>query len=456
MSATLVDAMIAIVGERHALSDRDLMAPYERDWTGRYGAEASMVVRPADTAEVAAVVQTAVAYDAAIIPQGGNTGLVGGGVPRGGEVVISLTRLKALGPVDPALGMVAVGAGVTLADLQRHAAVAGFDAAMDFPARDSCTIGGVVACDAGGTKALRHGTAATRTVGLEAVLADGRLVTRMAGLRKDNAGLSLPRLLIGSEGTLGVITRVAWKLEARARERATVLFGVASVAGAIEALRALQAHVPSLESCDFMTDAGFELVLRHQRRRSPLGRRWPLYLIAEAAGAGSPIEEFTDALDAARIDDVAVGDDSRSTAELWALREGLGDVTATLGVPHKMDVGVPLGYLEVFLDRLESTVADAVGDVTTLVWGHLGDGNLHVNVVGPPPEDHRADDAVLSLALDCGGTISAEHGVGTAKAHWLERARGAGEVAAMRAVKAALDPTWRLNPGAVFPARDNA
>lgn len=449
-STSLIPVLTTIVGPEHVLVDPELKAANERDWTGRYGGRAAVVVRPADTAEVAEVVRVAVESGAAIVPQGGNTGLVGGGVPRGGEVVLSLTRLRDLDPVDRALGVVNAGAGVTLADLQRHAAASGFDAAMDFAARDSCTLGGIVACDAGGVRALRHGTAAARTVGLEAVLADGTVVSRMSGLRKDNAGLSLPRLLVGSEGTLGIITRVCWKLEPLPRTRTAVLFGVRSPAAAIEALRHLSTGVPTLESCDFVTATGFEIALREQRRAHPLASAWPIYVFAEAAGRTSALDEFADALDAAGLDDVVVADDSRVADELWQIRDGITNAVSALGVPHKMDVGVPLRELATFIDRLDLVVRAEAVDATLVLWGHLGDGNVHVNVLGPAADDQRVDDAVLRLAIECGGTISAEHGVGTAKARWLEVARGRGEVAAMRAIKRALDPTWRLNPGAVF------
>jgi len=452
----LIPALHAIVGEANVLVDRDVVATYERDWTGRFGAPATCVVRPADVDEVAAVLRACAAAGVPVVPQGGNTGLVGGGVPRaGGEVVLSLTRLDAIGDVDPALGVVEVGAGVTLGALQAAARAAGFEAGIDFGARDSCTVGGMVACDAGGARALRHGTARARVAGLEAVLADGTVVRRMAGLAKDNAGFALGQLLIGSEGTLGVVTRVLWRLVPRCDARVTALVPVASAADAAALLAALRAHAPSLESCEFFLDDGLSLVLDAQRRPSPLAQRAPAYVLAECAARTDPTEELAAALEAAGVEDALIADDSAGREGLWALREGHTEAINAAGVPHKMDVGVPLAQLGRFLERAPGAVAAAVpdvADVRTFLFGHLGDGNVHVNVLGPAPDDHRADDAVLELVLACGGTISAEHGVGVAKAGWLERARGAGEVAAMRAVKAALDPAGILNPGAVLPA----
>ena len=436
------------------LSDPDTTAPFERDWTGRFGGRAALVVRPADTEETAAVVAACAQAGAAIVPQGGNTGLVGGGVPRGGEVVLSLVRLNAIGAVDPALGLVEVGAGVTLAALQQAVRRAGFDAALDFAARDSCTIGGVVACDAGGARALRHGTARTRVAGLEAVLADGTVVRRMAGLAKDNAGYDLPALLIGSEGTLGVVTRVLWRLEPRFDARVAALVPLASVEAAAELLAALRAEAPTLESCDFFLDDGLELVLGYQGRSSPLQERAPVYVLAECAGRSDPTDELAAALERAGIEEALIADDTPGRERLWALRELHADAINAAGVPHKLDVGVPLAALGSFLDEVPRAVRAAVPDVPdarAFLFGHLGDGNVHVNLLGPAGDDERADDAVLELVLACGGTISAEHGVGVAKARWLDRARGAGEAAAMRALKRALDPRDLLNPGAILP-----
>jgi FAD/FMN-containing dehydrogenase len=448
----LRNALVGVVGHRHVLEDPELRAPYERDWSGRFGGHARVVVRPADAAEVAAVVRVCSEAGAAIVPQGGNTGLVGAGVPRGDEVLVSLTRLNGVGEVDAALGQVTVGAGATLGALQDACRAAGHDAALDFAARDSCTIGGVVACDAGGARALRHGTARARVVGLEAVLADGSLVSRLHGLTKDNAGYDLPALLVGSEGTLGVITAVRWRTTPLLAARVAALVPVGSAEAAAALLAALRTEAPSLESCDFFLDDGLELVLEHQRRSSPVARRAPVYVLAECAARTDPTDELAAALERAGIEDALVADDTAGREGLWRLREGHSDAIAAAGVPHKLDVGVPLGQLGRFVDAVPGVAAGAVGGTRAILFGHLGDGNVHVNLLGLEPDDERADDAVLELVLDCGGTISAEHGVGVAKARWLARARGEAEVAAMRAVKRALDPEGLLNPGAVLAA----
>lgn len=446
----LQHALAEVVGARHVLTDSDVRAGYERDWTGRYEGRAVAVVRPADTKEVAGVMKVCADQGVAVIPQGGNTGLTGASVPRshgGDQIVLSLLRLNEIGAVDTALGQVTVGAGATLAALQAAARQAGEDAALDFAARDSCTIGGVVACDAGGARALRHGTARAHVAGLEAVLADGAVVSRLAGLTKDNAGYDLPALLVGSEGTLAITTRVRWKLGRLLSSRVAALVPLGSVGEAASLLATLRAEAPSLESCDFFMDEGLTLVLAHQRRQSPLHTRTPVYVLAECAAASDPTEELAEALGAAGVEDALIADDTASREGLWALREGHTEAINAAGIPHKLDVGVPLDRLEEFLVRVPAAVADA-GRV--ILFGHLGDGNVHVNVLGADRDDVAIDDAVLELVLECDGTISAEHGVGVVKAHWLERARGAAEVAAMRAIKHALDPDNLLNPGAVI------
>jgi FAD/FMN-containing dehydrogenase len=447
----LQQALGDIVGSHNVLSDPELKASYERDYTGRYEGRARLVVRPGDTREVAEVMAACARHGAAVVPQGGNTGLVGASVPRSGEVVISLQRLDEVGDVDTAVGQVTVGAGVTLAALQQAVRAAGEDPGLDFGARDSCTVGGVVACDAGGARALRHGTARAHVAGLEAVLADGSLVSRLAGLSKDNAGYNLPALLVGAEGTLGIVTRVRWKLTPLLRSRVAVLVPLGSAREADELLAALRAHAPSLESCDFLLDEGLQMVLEHQRRESPLRVRAPFYVLTECAARSDPTEELAEALAQVGIDDALVADDTTSRQSLWALREGHTDAINAAGIPHKLDVGVPLDQLDRFLEQVPDAVVRAGGE-RVILFGHLGDGNVHVNVLGADPEDSRVDDAVLELTLSCGGTISAEHGIGVVKARWLERARGAGEVAAMRSIKRALDPDNLLNPGAVLAA----
>lgn len=449
MTDPLRGDLMGVVGDRHVLADPELMRAYERDWTGRFGASARLVVRPGSTAEVARVLGICRAAGVAVVPQGGNTGLVGGGVPRGGEVVLSLQRLQSLGPVDAARGLVQVGAGVALGALQHHARKAGFDAALDVGARDSATIGGLVACDAGGARALRYGTARRRVAGLEAVLADGSVIRRLDGLAKDNAGYDVSSLLVGSEGTLAVITEVVWRLETPLRRAVAALVPLAEAEDAGRLASALRTAAPSLDACELITGAAMKLVLAHQRRTSPVADA-PLYALVELASNHEPLDELASAFELAGIDDAAIAADTASRRQLWRLREGITDAIAADGIPHKIDVGVPLDALPGFLERLERVILGVAGDARAVVFGHLGDGNLHVNVLGLSPDDDRVEEAVLGLVLSCGGTISSEHGIGVAKAAWLLAARGESDVEAMRALKLALDPSETLNPGVVL------
>ena len=319
----LPEALADVVGERHTLEDRDLRASYERDWTGRFGSEARVVVRPADSAQVAEVVRLCAQAGAPLVPQGGNTGLVGASVPRDGEVLVSLGRLGDVGDVDRALGQLTVGAGATLAALQGACRAAGQDAGLDFGARDSCTVGGVVACDAGGARALRHGTARAHVLGLEAVLADGAIVSRLSGLTKDNAGYDLPQLLVGSEGTLGVITAVRWRTTALLSSRVAALVPVASTHEAAELLAALRAQAPSLESCDFFLDEGMDLVLEHQRRSRPGDAARPGLRPGRVRCPQRPDRRARRRARAQpAIEDALVADDTAGREGLWRLREG--------------------------------------------------------------------------------------------------------------------------------------
>jgi FAD/FMN-containing dehydrogenase len=448
----LISALQAIVGERHVLSDADLRAGYETDWTGRWHGESLAAVRPADTREVSAVLRACAERRVAVVTQGGNTGLVGGATPadRRPEIVLSMRRLDSLGDVDLGLMQVPCGAGVTLARLQQAADDAALQAGLDLAARDSATVGGLAACNAGGLQAVRYGTARRRIAGLEAVLADGTVVSRMSGLRKDNAGYDLASLLIGSEGTLGVITRVLWSLVPRFSDRALALVTVDSAGEAVDAARALLARLPSLELLELIDDASIRISLQHLSGPppAPITSAW---VLVGCASSGDAQEELAEALVESGLGERAVvAVDASRRQRLLSIRESLTETIAAAGVPHKLDIGVPLAGLASFLDELPAVVAAAAPAARTFVYGHLGDGNLHVNLLGPAPDDESADEAVLQLAAGKGGTITAEHGVGRHKPRYLSLVRSDAEIAAMLAIKRALDPEGILNPGVIL------
>jgi FAD/FMN-containing dehydrogenase len=453
----LLQALRAIVGERHCLTDPALRASHETDWTRRFHGTALAVVRPGSTDEVAAVLRACSEAGVGVVPQGGNTGFVGGSVPRGGEVVLSLLRLDGIDTVDAEAGEVTVGAGATLAAVQAAARSAGWDVGVDLGARDSATIGGMVATNAGGIRVLRHGSMRRQLLGFEAVLPDGRILRRLPGMPKDNTGYDLAGLIAGSEGTLAVVTAVHLRLVPRLAHRATAVIGFPEAASAVRAAARLRREVGALMALELFTDAGLDLVVRHARLARPFAARCPIYLLVEA---GSDEADPTDAL-VGQLERIGVDEDATALAtdhagreRLWQLRERHTEAISAEGVPHKLDVSVPLPRYAELLERAP-VVADAVHPgARTISYGHVGDGNVHVNVLGPDPEDEAVDDAVLSLVVELGGSVAAEHGIGVAKVSWLERDRGAETVAAMRALKEAWDPTGIMNPGVLFAIPD--
>ena len=426
---TLEGARREAVGDAHVLLDAGERAGYETDWTRRFTGSATAVVRPADTAQVAAVVRACAEHGAAVVPQGGNTGLVGGSVPRPGAarpvVVVSTRRLRRLEPVDVRGRAVTVGAGVTLAALAAHVAGSGLAYGVDLAARDSATVGGTVATNAGGLHVVAHGDTRRQVRGVEAVLADGSVVSRLAPPPKDSTGYDLSGLMVGSEGTLGVVTAACLRLVPAPGAGVVTLVGVGSVPEAIALL-----PDDGLRAAELMLEDGMRLVCAAAGLPPPLRRSWPVYLLLETA-------------DLPEIDPDA---DAAVDVRLWAYRERHTEAVATLGVAHKLDVSVPLDRLGDFLDELPALVAPH----RVVVWGHLAEGNVHVNVVGPAADDETVDEAVLRRVAELGGSISAEHGIGTAKARWLGLARSPAEIAAMRRVKQALDPAGLLNPGVLL------
>ncbi len=450
VQGALHDAFAQIVGPTHVLSAEDVREPYETDWTGRFRGTAALVVRPADTGEVAEVVRVCADAGVAMVPQGGNTGLVGGSVPSSGEVLVNLARLCELDPVDEVAAEVTVGAGVTLAALQQHARAAGLSFGVDFAARDSATVGGMIATNAGGMHVMRHGPMRSQLVGIEAVLADGQVLRRLPGLVKDNVGYHLPGLLTGSEGTLAIITRARLRLTSPSPVRVTALLGVSGTSAAVELLAALRRDVP-LEAVEIFYRDGLELVCEHAGGVDPFRGEHGAYLIVECAGRSDPVEELAAVLEEApQVEDAAVATEGPSRRRLWQLREAHTEAINAAGVPHKLDVAVPLPQLASLERGVREIVEDRGQGVRSFLFGHLGDGNLHVNILGVPPDDEELDDAVLRLVAELGGSISAEHGIGRAKTRWVHLSRGAADVAAMRAVKTALDPRGLLNPGVLF------
>ncbi len=447
----LEDRLREVVGPQHVLVDPDLRAPYETDWTRRFTGEARCVVRPASTAEVSAVVRACAEAGVAVTVQGGNTGLVGAAVPAGGEVLLSLGRLTGLEDVDVLEGQVTAGAGVTLEKLQQHARPHGLDVGVDLAARSAATVGGLVATNAGGLRVVRYGSMREQLTGIEAVLADGSVVSRLVGLAKDNTGYDLTQLLAGSEGTLAVITKVRLRLVPRLPARAVALVAVDGVAGALEVLAAARAGLASLSAAELFLAEGLELVRAHGRLAAPFAEAHPAYVTLECAARTDPTDELLEVLGGCEaVLDATVASDVTGVAKLWAYRETHTEAISAAGVPVKLDVSVPLRELAGLVDDLPGTVAKAAPGARVFIFGHLGEGNLHVNVLDAGEHAENVSDAVLRLVAERRGSISSEHGVGRAKARWLTLSRSETEIAAMRRIKTALDPAGTLNPGVLL------
>ena len=444
--------LAAITGPEHVLTDPDVVAGYATDWTRRFSGPARCVVRPGQAAQIGAVLLACARHGVPVVPQGGNTGLVGGGVPAApggaGAVVLSTRRLRRLDPVDTLSGQVTAGAGVTIADLRTHAARAGLEYGVDLAARDSATVGGTIATNAGGIQTIRYGPTRAQLLGLEAVLADGSVISRLGGLQADNTGYDLTQLLAGSEGTLGVITAARLRLWPAEPTTLTVLAGVPGIEAAAALAAEIRALLPRVRAAEYFEAPGLALVRAHTGLPAPLGREHPAYLLVDAAATDDETERI---VVLAPVQEAAVAMDAQARAGLWAYRERHTESISAAGIPHKLDVALPLGRLAAFRAELDEVIAKA--DARAIVFGHIGAGNLHVNVLGPDPGDDGVDDAVLRLAAEHGGTISAEHGIGRAKAAVLHLSRSAAEIEAMRAVKSAFDPAGLLNPGVLFLPR---
>ena len=443
-------ALRDIVGASQVLTEADATASYVRDWTGRFVGETPAVVRPADTVEVAAVLELCHRERVRVVPQGGNTGLVGGGVPLAGEIVISLRRLLRCDDVDRAAGQVTVGAGLPLSALQSHAAASGFAFGVDLGARDSATVGGLVATNAGGLRFLRYGGMRDQVLGLEAVLADGTVISHLDGLWKDNTGYDWGRLFCGSEGTLGVVTAARLRLVPAYEATAVALLAFGEVEHAVEAVARLRGELESLSAAELFLAAGLTLVCDQLGLAPPFIDAYPAYLLVECVGHTDPTDALAASVSQLKgVLDAAVAGPGR-LAQLWAYRERHTEAINLLGPPHKLDVTLPARELARFVQDVPGVVAAADPQAQTWLFGHVADGNIHVNITGPAPEDERTDEAVLALVAARGGSISAEHGIGTAKKAYLHLSRSPGEIALMRSLKSALDPQGILNPAALF------
>ena len=467
-SLDLIDSLRKCVGAAHVLTDGDLSA-YEQDWRKRTRGKALAVVRPADTPQVVAVVKACAKAGVSIVPQGGNTGLVVGGIPdhTGTQVLLSLQRMNTIRKLDPHNLTVTVEAGCILQNLQQAAERAGFLFPLSLGAEGSCTIGGNLATNAGGTQVLRYGNARDLCLGLEVVTAQGDVMHTLTGLRKDNTGYDLRHLLIGSEGTLGIITAATMKLYPMPAVSLTAWAAVPSVSCAVKLLGLAHQHLGAgLTGFEMMGKFALSLVDKHYPQlRVPLWRDSPYCVLLENSDAESETharQRFEHLLELALEDgcvsDAIVAENLSQARNLWHIRESITLAQAEEGVNIKHDISVPISSIPEFVKQTNALLSQAVPGARLVNFGHLGDGNLHYNVQAPEDTDTRAflqdhearvNALVYQAVKQFGGSISAEHGIGGLKVDDLPNYKDPVALAWMQQIKRALDPQGLLNPGRV-------
>ncbi len=467
MDSTL-QAFGAIIGARNLLTESADMAPYLKEWRDLFTGKARAVARPSSTAQVAALLALAHETGTPIVPQGGNTGLVGGQIPvaEGREIILSLGRMDKVRSIDPVSDTIIVEAGVTLSRVQDAADGADRLFPLSLASEGSCTIGGNLSTNAGGTAVLAYGNSRDLCLGLEVVLADGRIWNGLRTLRKDNTGYDLKNLFIGAEGTLGVITAASLKLFPKPKARATAFLAVDSPDQALALLHLARAEAgQQLTTFEIMPRFGVEVVLRHAPgARDPLGAPSPWYVLMElsspgADGLDATVERLLEvALDQGVISDAVLAASEAQRQVLWRIREAMSEVQRFEGGSIKHDVSVPVAAVPDFLAEAIALVIRMIPGCRPLPFGHLGDGNIHFNITQPEGADKAAflarwdeiNAAVHAVVASFHGSISAEHGIGRLKKHLLPGVKDPVELALMRAIKATLDPTGILNPGAVL------
>lgn len=449
MSTTLTEELSTIVGPAYVSTDTDVLDGRSVDYTGRYRGHASALVRPASADEVAAVLRACRDAGAYVTVQGGRTSLVAGTVPEHDDVLLSTERLTEVGDVDLAERRIRVGAGVALAKVQRAAATAGLLFGVDLAARDSATVGGMASTNAGGLRTVRYGNMGEQVIGLDVALPDGSVVHRHSQVRSDNTGYDLASLFVGAEGTLGVITGLDLRLHPAPRHRVTAVCGFADLDALVACGRALR-DTDSIAAMELIDGRAAALAAEHLQVPVAVDGDW--LLLIELAGDSDLTERLAEALEDAELcAEPAVGIDLTAQQRLWQSRESVAEVVGLFGPPLKFDVSLPLSVISSFAADSAALVAEHAPDAIPLLFGHIGEGNLHLNVLrcGTDAEAHLYA-AMMKVIAAQGGNVSSEHGVGSRKRAYLAMSREAADIAAMRTVKSAFDPTGYLNPAVLF------
>jgi D-lactate dehydrogenase (cytochrome) len=465
-AAALLARFAAIVGEKYAITDPQAQTPYVVEMRDLYRGHTPMVLRPGSVAEVSQILKLANETSTPIVPQGGNTGLVGGQIAFNNEIVLSLTRLGRIREVDPGSNTLTCEAGVTLQRAREAAAAVDRLYPQLLPSEGSCTIGGNLSTNAGGTAALAYGVARSHVLGVEVVLADGRILDNLNKLKKDNTGYDLKNLFVGAEGTLGVITAAVLRLVPRPRAIETAFIGLPSAQAAL-ALFAIanDRAAGGVTSFELMTRLGIEMVLRHAAGcRDPLQKPYPWYVLVELSsqsktGLRELLEEIlSEGLNRKLVLDAAIADSLEQAKAFWRLREMFGEVQRHEGGSIKHDVSVPVAAVPDFIAEANAAVAALLPEARPVPFGHLGDGNIHYNVSQPVGADraeflarwNEVNAAVFAVVKKIGGSISAEHGVGVMKRDLLPSVKDPVALDLMRKIKHLLDPNNILNPGKVL------
>ncbi|MDE5455588.1 FAD-binding protein [Bradyrhizobium sp. CSA112] len=465
LPAELIAKFRAIVGDKYAVTDAADIAPYVTEERDLFHGRSPLVLRPGSTAEVSAICKLASEHKIALVPQGGNTGLVGGQTPHNGEVVVSMRRLDKIREIDPASNTMTCEAGVVLQIAQQRAAEAGRLFPLSLGAEGSCTIGGNLSTNAGGTAALAYGVAREMALGLEVVLADGRILNGLSKLKKDNTGYDLRNLFIGAEGTLGIITAATLKLFPKPHAVETAYVGLKSPAEALKLLSIAQNEAAgSLTSFELLADIAVDFSLRHGIDiRDPLTSKHPWYVLMELS---SPRDDARGALESILakgmeegiVDDAVIAANLSQRAGFWKLRDEMSAAQKPEGGSIKHDISVPVAAVPAFIEEANAAVVKLIPGSRPVPFGHLGDGNIHYNVSQPIGGDtadfmsrwHEVNEVVFAIVLRMGGSISAEHGIGVLKRDELPDVKDKVAIELMRGIKAMLDPLGIMNPGKVL------
>jgi FAD/FMN-containing dehydrogenase len=466
LAADLLARFIGIVGQKYAVTDPQAQEPYLVEMRDLYHGRTPVVLRPGSVEEVVAILKLANESKTAVVPQGGNTGLVGGQIPFSGEIVLSLTRLDKIREVDAVSNTMTCEAGVTLQRAREAAAAADRLYPQLLPSEGTCTIGGNLATNAGGTAALAHGIARSHALGLEVVLADGRVLHNLNKLKKDNTGYDLKNLFIGSEGTLGIITAAVLRLVPRPRSIETAFIGVPSPQAAVDLLEIASERIAGgVTSFEMMARSGVDAVIKHDASsRNPLATPYPWYVLIELSSqARSGLREVLEEILAegqqkGLVLDATIADSLGQGKAFWRIREMFGEVQRHIGASIKHDVSVPVAAIPAFIEEANAAVTKLIPGSRLLPFGHVGDGNIHYNATQPEGADKekflaRWDEVnavVFAVVKKFGGSISAEHGVGVMKRDILHLYKDPVALDLMRGLKKMLDPNGILNPGKVL------